>query len=187
MPPDVTNLAKRIDDDRREREAALLLLLIGLNGNGGVFGQVRQHVYSAIRLNVDPYRAAADVLQGAPHAGPGLAPRLAAQLALAERAGYRRTLLVLPGDGPQPPRDGTYGAMAQARTITGQLLQTLWQRLATAFGAAPGNPRAAVFSAFRDGGYDPRGEHGAWMLETAAENAVQAAYQHGYLAGLARP
>jgi hypothetical protein len=44
-----------------------------------------------------------------------------------------------------------------------------------------------VFSAFRDGGYDPRGEHGAWMLETAAENAVQSAYQSGFAAGLARP
>src|SRR3954471_15999355 len=97
MGPNVENLEARIDRDRRERERDLLWLLLLL------FGQARMHAYSAVRLGVSPFTAVADVLQGAPHAGPGLASRLAEQLALAERAGYRRTLLVLPGDGPLPP------------------------------------------------------------------------------------
>jgi hypothetical protein len=188
MQPDVTNLAKRIDDDRRRREAELLALLALL------FWQCRSHCYAALKVGSDPFRAAADVLQGAPHAGPGLAPRLAAQLALAERAGYRRTLLVLPGETPQPPStvQAAYPAVQRAVVLTTQILGTFLTHLREALAASWQMGTSGKIAEIRKmlwvWGYDPRRpKDGAWALERDAENAVQAAYQHGYLAGLARP
>ena len=176
-----------MDRDRRERERELLALLLLL------FWQTRQHVYSAVRVNADPFRAAADVLNGAPHAGPGLAPRLAEQLALAERAGYRRTLLVLPGEGtgPQPASISPAGPdlRYQAQQYVSQLTQTLATRLRQALATAPNGPRGlqdAIRQAFAAGGYVD-GTPRPWLLETIAETWALKAYNGGMLAGWARP
>jgi hypothetical protein len=190
VPADVENLAERVDRDRRERERDLLALLLLL------FWQTRQHVYSALRVGADPYRAAADVLNGAPHAGPGLAPRLAGQLAQAERAGYRRTLLVLPFGGAQGgPGTGTLVPTGtdwrqQAQQYVSQMLTTLYARLRQAIaGAAPNGPRGlqdAIRRAFAAGGYVD-GTDSPWLLRTLAERFVNQAYQAGFAAGLMRP
>jgi hypothetical protein len=181
VTPDTENLAARIDRDRRRREEELLLLLLGL------FWTVRSHAYAAVKIGADPIRAAADVLNGAPHAGPGLAPRLAEQLALAERAGYRRTLLVLPGEAPQPP--GSTDWRYQASQYVAQLTQTLATRLRQALATAPNGPRGlqdAVRKAFAAGGYVD-GTDSPWLLATVAERFVNQAYQAGFIAGLKRP
>jgi hypothetical protein len=182
MTPDTENLAARVDRDRRDRERDLLALLLLL------FWQTRQHVYSAVRVNADPYRAAADVLQGAPHAGPGLAPRLAEQLALAEWAGYRRTLLVLPGETPQPPTSTDW--RGQAFQYVSQLTQTLLARIRQALATAQGGPRGlqdAIRQAFLSSGYMEQGPNGAWLLRSLAVTWTGKAYNAGYLQGWARP
>jgi hypothetical protein len=189
LAPDTENLAARVDRDRRDRERDLLLLLLS------IFWLARSHTYAAVKIGSDPYRAAADVLQGAPHAGPGLAPRLAAQLALAEWAGYRRTLLVLPGEaGPQPASIAPLGPTGtdwrgQAFQYVSQLTQTLLARIRQAMGAAQSGPRGlqdAIRQAFAAGGYVD-GTARPWLLATVAERFVNQAYQAGFIAGLARP
>lgn len=182
MTPDTENLAARIDRDRRDRERELLALLLLL------FWQARQHVYSAIRVNADPFRAAADVLQGAPHAGPGLAPRLAAELALAERAGYRRTLLVLPGEPQQPPPAGTdwrWRAQQYVSQLTQTLLARLQKALVGAYGKGPRGLQDAIRQAFAAGGYVD-GTPRPWLAETLAETWALRAYNGGMLTGWTR-
>jgi hypothetical protein len=188
VTPDTENLAARVDRDRRDRERDLLLLLLGL------FWTARQHTYAAVRIGSDPYRAAADVLQGAPHAGPGLAPRLAEQLALAERTGYRRTLLVLPGVSVTERAERTESPTGtdwrgQAFQYVSQLTRTLLARIRQTMATAQGGPRGlqdAIRQAFAAGGYVD-GTARPWLLVTVAERFVNQAYQAGFIAGLARP
>lgn len=196
-----------MDRDRRERERELLLLLLLY------FATAYRHARSAARVGADPYAAVRDVLAGNPALGlPGLAVRLAPLLLLADYAGWRRTLLVVPGVSVPPspddvPRRRDYAALlllllatgyraaadyrARAFQAAGQLAATLQRRMSDGLSKpAPDGRRGVAFVLWalaylwERWGYT---KDKPWSLRGAAETLVGEAYQGGYAAGLGRP
>lgn len=185
MTPDLHNLESRQDRDKRQREDELLLLLLAL------MSQARSRADSAIALGVNPYAAVADVLTG--NADLGLrspAPRLAARLAAADAAGFRRTVRVIGTSSEAEAYAPTVDYGHQARAALAKALAYVNSRLSQAIrqAAAEGiSVRRAVRDSFEGGGLVVSATSKAWYAETVAETLVGFAYSGGWFNGFARP
>lgn len=178
MQPDLENLETRIDRDRRKREEELLLLLLLL------MRRTRQYGDAALKVGSDPFGAMSAVMMGSALLGlPGGSAGVAALLLLADRTGYRRTQLVIPGDTVYRPSDYRSTASIALAQMWSSLQHRIAQGMATAQRGVRG-VRAALRDAFRSGGYT---EANPWRVRTAAETLVGTAYNAGYYAGFQRP
>lgn len=164
-----------IDRERRRRENELALLLLLL------LRDTRRYGDAALRVGSDPFAAMAAVLLGSQALNlPGGTARLAALLMLADRTGFRRTQLFVPG-GVYRPIDyrGT------ASIALSQMWATLQRRVGLAFGVAQRGVqglRQALRGAFN--GYTAANPY---RVRTVAETLVGTAYGSGYYAGWQRP
>jgi hypothetical protein len=184
MQPDLENFEQRSDRERRERERELLALLLLL------FDETRLNVYSALRVDSDPFAAAANVILGNPRVHqPGLPNRMARILADASADGLHRAELVV-GTGLQGgfTDDPTWLALAQQYAV--QMLGTFNRRIRDALATARnarGGAQDAVRGAMRTWGYAEDGPHGAWLLNSVSVTWAGNAYNQGQLRGWLHP
>lgn len=179
-------------------------------------GAAYRHARAALRVGADPYAAVRDVLLGNPALDlPGLTGRLAAQLLLADYAGWRRTLLILPGNAPPVPPAGSrshdallllllaYGVAAgggyrpaadyrrRAFTAAGQFAATLQRRMREGLSQpAPAGKRGAAAFLWLLAAVWARWGYTPdkpFAAEAAAAALAGEAYMGGYANGLSRP
>jgi SPP1 gp7 family putative phage head morphogenesis protein len=183
MLPDLHNAEARIDRDKRDREAELAFLLVGL------FALAARRAEDAIRVGADPYSALAGVVMGnATLNMRGGTERLAALLLLADMDGWRRTQRILEtGETYTPPqRYRSIAAQALARALAA-IQRKAGELLARSGGGVTNNVKAIREAVASTGlaKLPDLPKYTAWRARTIAEALVGQAYNGGYGAGLA--